>query len=124
MYVLVRITNEQMSAIKTPCHHHSFNLLDSSDLFSFPFADKSLRFAKVVVCLYRTKSKKKRKETHTLRRLKSFNNKYILKKPVKLIRNNNRPPVFCRKERPTITANASARLLDMRYENERAEMMI
>jgi hypothetical protein len=69
------------------------------------------------------KSKKKRKETHTLYRLKSFNNKYI-KKPVKLIRNNNRPPVFCRKERPKITANANARLLDRRYENERAEMTI
>jgi hypothetical protein len=64
MHVLVRITNEQMLAIKTPCHHHSFNLLDTSDLFSF--SDKSLRFAKVVVCLYRTKSKKKRKRNaHT-----------------------------------------------------------
>jgi len=78
MHVLVRITNEQMSAIKTTCHHYSFNLLDSSDLFSFSFSDKSLRFAKAV-CLYRTKNKKKRKETHTQRRLKSFNNKYIPK---------------------------------------------
>jgi hypothetical protein len=64
MHVPVRITNEQMSGIKTPCHHHSFNLLDSSDLFSF--SDKSLRFAKLLYVCTGKKQEKTKRNAHTI----------------------------------------------------------